>query len=113
LDHIAALPLMLDAVSSSLRNSPVEIHALPAPIDALRTYIFNNVVWPDFGSIPLADKLFVRFCPLHTGEQRTGVLVEPLPAVHTVPAVGYAIKEAWADGLLVVTLNATPPSGSA
>lgn len=93
LDHIAALPLMLDAVSS-LRNSPVEIHALPATIDALRTHIFNNVVWPDFGSIPSADKPFVRFCQLETGEQRTvaGVLVEALPAVHTVPAVGYAIQ---------------------
>ena len=93
LDHIAALPLMLDAVSS-LRNSPVEIHALPTTIDALRTHIFNNVVWPDFGSIPSADKPFVRFCPLHTGEQRTvaGLVVEALPAVHTVPAVGYAVQ---------------------
>jgi len=93
LDHIAALPLMLDAVSS-LRNLPVEIHALPATIDALRTHIFNNVVWPDFGSIPSVDKPFVRFCPLQTGEQLTlaGLAVEALPAVHTVPAVGYAIQ---------------------
>jgi ribonuclease BN (tRNA processing enzyme) len=93
LDHIAALPLMLDAVSS-LRNSPVQVHALSATIDALRTHIFNNVVWPDFGSIPSAEKPFVRFCPLQTGEQRTvvGVLIEALPAVHTVPAVGYAIR---------------------
>jgi cAMP phosphodiesterase len=60
LDHIAALPLMLDAVSS-LRNVPVQIHALSATIDALRTHIFNDVVWPDFGVIPSADKPFVRF----------------------------------------------------
>lgn len=93
LDHICALPLMLDAVSS-LRTLPVEIHALPATIDALRTHIFNNVVWPDFASIPSVDKPFVRFSPLQTGERRTivGLLVEALPAFHTVPAVGYAIK---------------------
>ena len=93
LDHIAALPLMLDAVGS-LRNAPVLIHGLPATIAALRTHIFNNVVWPDFESIPSAEKPFVRFLALHAGEQRNvgGVIVEALPAVHTVPALGYAIQ---------------------
>ncbi|MDP3228082.1 MAG: MBL fold metallo-hydrolase, partial [Acidovorax sp.] len=49
LDHIAALPLMLDAVSS-LRGTPVEVHALPATIAALQAHVFNNVIWPDFSS---------------------------------------------------------------
>ena len=35
LDHIAALPLMLDAVSS-LRSQPVQVHAPAATIAALR-----------------------------------------------------------------------------
>lgn len=93
LDHIAALPLMLDAVSS-LRDSPVLIHALPATIAALRTHVFNNIVWPDFGAIPSADKPFLRFCPIQKGDQHTvaDLVVEALPAVHTVPAVGYAIQ---------------------
>ena len=43
LDHIAALPLMLDAVSS-FRRAPVQIHALPATIAALQTQVFNNVI---------------------------------------------------------------------
>lgn len=93
LDHIAALPLMLDAVSS-LRNSPVQVHALPPTIAALRHHIFNNVVWPDFAVIPSTDQPFLRFCHLETGEQRLidGLVIEALPAVHTVPAVGYAIQ---------------------
>ncbi len=93
LDHIAALPLMLDAVSS-MRESPVQIHALPATIAALRTHVFNNIVWPDFGVIPSADRPFLRFCPMQTGEQHiaAGLVIEALPAVHTVPAVGYAIQ---------------------
>ena len=93
LDHIAALPLMLDAVAAQ-RNTPVQIHALPATIAALRQHIFNNIIWPDFEAIPTVDQPFLRLHPIQQGEQRTvaGRLVEALPAVHTVPAVGYAIQ---------------------
>ena len=93
LDHIAALPLMLDAVAS-LRQTPVQIHALPQTLEVLSQHIFNNIIWPDFSSIPSAANPFMRFCPLHVGEQRAtaGVVVEALPAVHTVPAVGYAVR---------------------
>jgi ribonuclease BN (tRNA processing enzyme) len=93
LDHIAALPLMLDAVASQ-RSTPVQIHALPATIAALRQHVFNNVIWPDFEAIPTVDQPFLRLHPLQTGDQRTvaGRVIEALPAVHTVPAVGYAIQ---------------------
>jgi ribonuclease BN (tRNA processing enzyme) len=93
LDHIAALPLMLDAASAG-RKSAVQIHALDATIETLRKHIFNNVIWPDFESIPSLEKPYVHFIPMQVGEQRTvaGLLVEALPAVHTVPAVGYAIQ---------------------
>ena len=93
LDHIAALPLMLDAVSSR-RSTPVQVHALPQTLAALRLHVFNNIIWPDFEAIPSVEQPFLRLHPLHTGEQRTvaGRLVEALPAEHTVPAVGYAIQ---------------------
>ena len=84
---------MLDAVAS-LRQTPVQIHALPQTLEVLSQHIFNNIIWPDFSSIPSAANPFMRFCPLHVGEQRAtaGVVVEALPAVHTVPAVGYAVR---------------------
>jgi len=93
LDHIAALPLMLDAVSS-LRRTPVEIHALPETIEALRSHIFNDIVWPNFECIPSSDQPFLRFSPLEQGKQYevAGLTVEVLSAVHTVAAVGYAVK---------------------
>jgi len=92
LDHIAALPLMLDAVSS-LRDTPVEVHALSATIAALQAHVFNNVIWPDFSSIPSTAKPFLRYNPLSVG-RRLSIgerELEVLPAVHTVPAVGYAV----------------------
>ena len=92
LDHIAALPLMLDAVSS-LRDVPVAVHALPATIKALQAHVFNNVIWPDFSAIPTATKPFLRYNPVFVGQQLTiGTnVLEVLPAVHTVPAVGYPV----------------------
>ena len=47
LDHVAALPLMVDAVGAS-RARPLQIHGLPETIHALKAHIFNDVIWPDF-----------------------------------------------------------------
>jgi ribonuclease BN (tRNA processing enzyme) len=92
LDHIAALPLMLDAVSSQRRVSVV-VHAVQATIDALQAHVFNNVIWPDFSAIPTAERPICRFSALCVGQQikLNNRVVEALPAVHTVPAVGYAV----------------------
>ena len=99
LDHVAALPLMVDAVASK-RETPIQIHALQPTIDALKTHIFNNTIWPDFSKIPTPEAPFITFHPLKTGQTRTinGKVIEAMPAVHTVPAVGYAVtagKACW------------------
>ena len=93
LDHIAALPLMLDAVASR-RAEPLRLHALPATIAALQQHIFNDIIWPDFSRIPSQNRPFVRYLPLQVGQglQVTGIDIEVLPARHTVPAVGYAAR---------------------
>lgn len=102
LDHVAALPLMVDAIASQ-RKSPVMIHALPGTIDALRTHIFNNIIWPDFSRIPTPESPFISFHPIELGQTLFlgGKYIEVLPAVHTVPAVGYAV--ATSSGCWVFT----------
>lgn len=93
LDHVAALPLMVDATAAQ-RKEPLAVHALAGTIAALKTHIFNNVIWPDFTCIPSAQAPFIRFHEievgqvLHFGQKR----VEVLPAVHTVPAAGFAVS---------------------
>lgn len=93
LDHVAALPLMVDAIAAR-RSTPLQVHALQATIDALKAHIFNNVIWPDFSVIPTPTAPFIEFHALALGQilQLAGKQVEVLPAVHTVPAVGYAIS---------------------
>src|SRR3989344_5001700 len=86
LDHIAALPLMLDAVSS-LRNTPVQVHALPATLDALRQHVFNNTIWPDFTRLPPPEPPFLHLHPWAGATRRPGggPVLEVLPARHSVP----------------------------
>jgi glyoxylase-like metal-dependent hydrolase (beta-lactamase superfamily II) len=84
LDHIAALPLMVDAVAAR-RTTPLKIHALAGTIAAMRAHIFNDVIWPDFSRIPSPESPFVSFHEIRTGQalQLRGKLIEVLPAVHT------------------------------
>lgn len=99
LDHIAALPLMVDAVAA-LREQPLFIHALPQTLQALQAHVFNNVIWPDFTRIPTPEKPFVRTSPLLVGQQLmlAGKRIEVLPAVHTVPGCGFAVSDGEREG---------------
>ncbi len=99
LDHIAALPLMVDAIAAQ-RKTPLKVYALAGTIAALKAHVFNNVIWPDFTVIPSAESPFITLHEIRVGQGlRIGnKLVEVLPAVHTVPAAGYAItagKGCW------------------
>jgi ribonuclease BN (tRNA processing enzyme) len=92
LDHIAFLPLMLDAVGD-LRTEPLTMYATPATRDIIKTHIFNWLIWPDFSAIPNPEHPFLRFRTIQPGEeillgQRR---ITALPATHTVPAVGYLL----------------------
>lgn len=95
LDHIAALPLMLDAVGAH-RQRPLQVWALPETLAALRAHVFNDIIWPDFTRIPTPAQPFVQLHSLAVGQrlQLAGLEVQVLPARHSVPAVGYAVRGA-------------------
>lgn len=92
LDHIAALPLMVDSIASQLKE-PIRISALPGTIAALKAHVFNNVIWPDFSRIPSPQAPFISFHEIQVGQtlELNGKSFEVLPAVHTVPACGFAL----------------------
>ncbi|MDO4637943.1 MAG: 3',5'-cyclic-nucleotide phosphodiesterase [Lautropia sp.] len=93
LDHICALPLMLDTVGSS-RQKPVVVHALSETIRALKEHIFNWVIWPDFTEIPHFERPWMVFRPFQVGQNITigDRTIRPISANHTVPAVGFHIR---------------------
>ena len=92
LDHIASIPFLLDTVMG-MRAKPVTVHATTETLEVLKEHIFNWKVWPDFNVIPDARNPFLRYQVVHVGEtvEVSGRWIPPLPANHTVPAVGYRL----------------------
>lgn len=91
-DHIAALPLMIDSVAE-MRQAPMTIYAEAATLEILREHVFNWAIWPDFSEITVCKSMAIRFQPVAVGVQLHlgGRTITPLPAVHAVPAVGYCL----------------------
>jgi ribonuclease BN (tRNA processing enzyme) len=95
LDHVLGVPLLADSVMRrrGSQRPPITVHALPATLDALRQHIFNGAIWPDFTRLPSADQPILRLQPFATGDVLAigARRIEVLPALHTVPAVGFAV----------------------
>ncbi len=92
LDHILALPLLLDSVG--LRERPLTIHAIPEVIEALHLHIFNWVIWPDFARVPSPEQPFCRYTAIAVGipTQLGKRQITAIPANHGRPAVGFLIR---------------------
>jgi len=115
LDHVLAIGLLADSVArrrSAQQRPPVQVHALAATIAVLRAHIFNGLVWPDFTRLPNPAQPILAFDEVQLGQllDLDGVQVEVLPAAHTVPAVGYAVINACANGGAWVFTGDTGPN---
>ena len=106
LDHIAALPLMIDSVAD-MRDKPITIHATDATLAILRNHIFNWAIWPDFSEIAIRKEAVMQYRTLRLGEavELDGRRITAVPADHTVPAVGYHLDSGRAS--LVFTGDTT------
>jgi ribonuclease BN (tRNA processing enzyme) len=107
LDHIACLPLLIDTVGD-MREKPLIVHATDATLEILRNHVFNWAVWPDFTEIPSEENPYLRYESLRVGKtiELDGRKFTPLPANHTVPAVGYQLDSGAAS--LVFTGDTGP-----
>jgi ribonuclease BN (tRNA processing enzyme) len=93
LDHIACLPMLVDTIMGS-RSAPLTVYATEVTLNVLKKHIFNWAVWPDFNKIPNPKAPFMRYSVLELGQSCTidQCTITALPAVHTVPAVGYQLN---------------------
>ena len=100
MDHICNLPLLLDSVAA-MRDQPVNVYATRATLEILKRHIFNWEVWPDFSEIYRRLETVMRYREIAIGEtiRLQGRRITALPAVHTVPAVGYHLDSG--EGSLV------------
>lgn len=96
LDHVLSIGLLADTVlrmRALAGRPPIQVHALPQTLEALRQHIFNGVIWPDFTRLPNAENPVLSLQAFEIGDRlRLGEReVEVLSAAHTVPAVGFAV----------------------
>lgn len=106
LDHVAMLPFLVDTVGG-LRSRPINVYTTAETLAILKAHIFNWKIWPDFSKIPDEHDPFLRFVEVSLGEtvDLDGRRFTPVPANHTVPAVGYWIDSG--DASLVFTGDTT------
>ena len=95
LDHIAGLAFLTETLACTNATRPVVVTSVEPVVEALRTGVFNNVVWPDFARIPSAGAPIVKYRSLaEAAEQRVGDLwVTPVSVSHTVPTAGFIVHD--------------------
>ncbi len=113
LDHILGVPLLADATLRQRRAlglGPIVVHALPATLQALQAHVLNDVIWPDFTRLPSAEQAALQLSPLSIGQTLSldGRQIRVLPAAHTVPACGFAMRARDAEHWTVYTGDTGP-----
>lgn len=119
LDHVCGLAFMADNLFGQI-DSPLEVYATAETLQALREHVFNWTIWPDFGELPTASAPILRYHSIEPGQELAldGLRFVPFEVVHTVPAVGYALRDddssfafsgdTYADDRLWAALNRLP-----
>jgi ribonuclease BN (tRNA processing enzyme) len=107
LDHVNSIAFFLDSVGS-LRPKAVTVYATAPTIETLKKHLFNWDIWPDFTQIPTPDQPWLRYEEVEVGKviDLGGRRITVLPAIHTVPAVGYLLDSG--KGSLVFTGDTGP-----
>lgn len=107
LDHVNSIAFFLDSVGV-LRPRPVTVYATGPTVEILKKHLFNWDIWPDFTVIPTAEQPSLRYQEIEVGKVIVlgGRKITVLPAIHTVPAVGYLLDSGV--GSLVFTGDTGP-----
>jgi len=95
LDHVKGILFLADNIIGRIKK-PVNIHALPQVIGAIKKHLMNNIIWPDFTKIPNSKNPVFVYKPFRPGQQLkiNGLTVKAIPMNHPVPAVGFLVSDA-------------------
>jgi cAMP phosphodiesterase len=106
-DHTASLPIYV-AEAFTLLDGPIIIYALEEVVSAMRNFVFNDHIWPDFQKIPLMNGAgpTIEFKILEPGKRVNiaGIDLTPIPVNHVVPTVGILAEE---DGSAILFTSDT------
>ncbi|MDI9347663.1 MAG: 3',5'-cyclic-nucleotide phosphodiesterase [Methylacidiphilales bacterium] len=102
LDHILFLPLLIDLNFEVYLKKPLQVYALPETINAIKTHLLNNIIWPDFSTIPHSDEPVVKFYPLDFNQiiEIDYHAFSLHPVNHSVPAAAIHVTNQQGKSLL-------------
>jgi ribonuclease BN (tRNA processing enzyme) len=108
LDHIKDIAFLADNLQLQ-KTHPVGIVTTQGIIDIIRANLFNNVVWPDFSTIPDAKNPVIRFQPIEPGKPYSlnDMKITAVEVNHTVETVAYVIEY---EGCSVIFVGDTGPT---
>lgn len=93
-DHIKGLPTLADNLAEGF-EAPIIVAATEPVIQGLMDHVFNDTVYPNFFELPNRDRPVLQAQVLQPGKPVTLGHLEiiPVPVNHTVPTVGYVVKD--------------------
>ncbi|ABC76210.1 3',5'-cyclic-nucleotide phosphodiesterase [Syntrophus aciditrophicus] len=94
LDHVKEMMFMVDNLWYLQKSNPLTIVSIEPVIHALKTHLFNGLIWPDFSSLPNAENPVLRYEILEVGGKRNigSFAVTAISVNHTVETVSYVIE---------------------
>ena len=94
LDHIAGLPMLVDANFEEDFEVPVTVYARTETLEAISAHLFNDVIWPDFTKLPSADNAMLQFQVCNPGDTITigHRNFNAVDVSHSVPSLGYTVQ---------------------
>ena len=97
-DHVKGLPTLADNLVGSGGESVI-LRSIPEVLEGLRSYVFNNALYPDFLNLPDPENPVFSCLPLEIAKENEicGLGVTPIPVNHLVPTVGFLIREGSAS----------------
>ena len=103
LDHVRDIMFLADNICYLQKDRPLAIVATHTIIDTLRTYLFNNIIWPDFSLLPTPENPVLKFNTIKPGEKikLDNVMVTAILVHHVIETVSYAI-ESKEESVLII-----------
>jgi len=103
LDHVRDIMFLADNICYLQKDRPLTIIATHNIIDTLRTYLFNNIIWPDFSLLPTPEKPVLKFMAIRPGEtiKLDNITVTAILVHHVIETVSYAIETNDASVVIV------------
>lgn len=104
LDHVCDIMFLADNLYYNKKEYPaVRVLSTQGVIDALRANLFNNIIWPDFSSIPTPEKPILKFKIIQLGVsfRLNNLTITSFRVNHTVETIGYVIESESASFVFI------------